>query len=203
MKVAGIIENLEDLEALYGDPVPAALTKVVTHLTPAYRRWISASRFVVLTTVGPTGTDGSPRGDDGPVVQIEDDKTILLPDWRGNNRMDSLRNIIVDGRVSLMFMLRGATNVVRVNGRAVVSRDPALCRRFEQVGRHPRTVIVIRLVEAYYQCAKAVMRADLWSGKDDTANAPTAGAFRREIDQTFDAAAYDAAYPQDAKDRMW
>jgi len=196
------IDDLPTLEALYGPANPASLRKVVPALTPAYRAWIEASRFVVLSTVGPEGTDASPRGDDGPVVQIADDRTLLLPDWRGNNRIDSLRNIVRDGRVSLMFMVPGAENVVRVNGRAVLSVDADLTARFEQAGRHPKSVIVITLGEAYFQCAKAIMRAGLW-GRDDAGQVPTAGQFLSEVQECADAQAYDAAYPDEARQRMW
>ncbi|MEM0949080.1 MAG: MSMEG_1061 family FMN-dependent PPOX-type flavoprotein, partial [Pseudomonadota bacterium] len=139
------IKTLDELEALYDTPLPATLAKVQTRLTPHYRTWIAASRFVVLTTVGSEGTDGSPRGDDGPVVQIADDTTLLLPDWRGNNRIDSLRNIVTDGRVSLMFMLPGCRNVIRVNGTAILTADAETVGRFERSGKCPKTVLVISL----------------------------------------------------------
>lgn len=195
------IESVEELETHYGDAVPAALTKVVRKMTPLYRAWIEASRFVVLSTVGPEGTDGSPRGDDGPVVQIADEQTLLLPDWRGNNRIDTLRNIVRDGRVSCMFMVPGSDIVVRVNGRAIVTADADLRRRLAKGDRQPATVIVITLGEMYTQCAKALMRADLWGGARPSV--PTAGAFRREIQSDFDAESHDAGYAEYARGRMW
>ena len=196
------IETLDALDAIYGAPSPRSLTKVVTRLTPAYRKWIGASRFVILSTVGPEGTDSTPRGDDGPVVKIADDRTLLLPDWKGNNRLDNLRNIVRDPRVSLMFLVPGSDNVVRVNGRAVVTADPSVTEQFEQKGRHPKTVTVVTLVEAYFQCAKAVMRAGLWS-RDDSAGLPSAGAFLKEVEPDFDGETYDVTYPDYAKGRMW
>ena len=129
------ISSISELEALYGQPSDAAICKVSPRLTPLYRRWIMASRFCVLTSVGPDGTDGSPRGEDGPVVQELDPQTLAMPDWRGNNRLDSLRNIISDGRVSLMFMVPGSTTIVRVNGRAVLSAGTDLRTRFERRGK--------------------------------------------------------------------
>ena len=117
------VESITELEALYDDVVPGALTKVKTQITPKYRQWIEASRFLILSTVGTQGTDASPRGDAGPVVKVQDPQTLLLPDWRGNNRLDSLRNIVEDGRVSLMFMVPGSNNVVRVNGTAILTTD--------------------------------------------------------------------------------
>ena len=197
------ITTLEELEAVYGAPSAKSVDKVWSHMTPLYRRWIDAARFVVLTTVGPEGTDGSPRGDDGPVVQILDDKTILLPDWRGNNRLDSLRNIVTDGRVSLMFMVPGCTNVVRVNGTAVLSIDPDITGRFEKSGVTPKTVVVVEIKELYFQCAKAVMRSNLWSSEDQSGDVPTAGDFIREFVDGFDATKYDAEYPAYAERRMW
>jgi len=199
-----IIDTVEALEKHYGDVSPRSLTKVVARMTPAYRRWIERSRFVVLATVGPDGTDASPRGDDGPVVRIADEKTLLLPDWRGNNRLDSLRNIVRDGRVSLMFMVPGSNTVVRVNGTAVLSVEPAQLESFEQQGRHPATVAVVTIGEMYFQCAKALMRAGLWTrGADDADGLPTAGDFLREQAEDFDGRAYDAGYADYARERMW
>lgn len=198
-----IVTDMSRLAAIYGDPVPRSVDKVVTRLTPAYDRWIRAARFAILSTVGPEGTDASPRGDVGPVVRIADPATLLLPDWMGNNRIDSLRNILRDPRVSLMFMVPGAPNVVRVNGRAVVSDDPALLDSFDQKGRHPRTVIVVSVAEVYFQCAKAIMRSALWSEGDKSSEVPSAGDFVREQDAGFDGAAYDAGYREYAEGRLW
>ncbi|MDQ2094422.1 pyridoxamine 5'-phosphate oxidase family protein [Rhodalgimonas zhirmunskyi] len=195
------IETIEQLEALYGPPVPAAITKVTREMTPLYRQWIEASRFVVLSTVGPEGTDGSPRGDTDPVVRIAGPKTLLLPDWRGNNRIDTLRNMVRDPRVSLMFLVPGSDNVVRVNGNAVLTADEDLRAQFEKAGKLPATVMVITLDEMYFQCAKAVMRADLWGG--GRAEVPSAGQFIREMQADFDAESYDAGYPEYAKGRFW
>ena len=125
--------------------IQGALDKVQPVITPAYRRWIEASRFVVLTTVGEEGTDASPRGDAGPVVRLVDEKTIWLPDWRGNERIDSLRNIVRDPRASLMFFVAGSDNVVRVNGKALVTADADLCASFARDGKTPRTVVVLEL----------------------------------------------------------
>lgn len=123
------LDKTDALDALYGAPGEASIVKVMDRLTPCYRDWIAASRFCVLTTVGPEGTDGSPRGDDGPVVLELDEKHLALPDWRGNERIDSLRNIVRDGRVSLMFMVPGSNNVVRVNGTAPMSHTVACCHK--------------------------------------------------------------------------
>ena len=198
-----VIESIEELEELYGEPVPASLTKVARRMTPRYREWIEASRFLVLSSVGPEGTDGTPRGDDGPVVRIADDHTILIPDWRGNNRIDTLRNIVRDGRVSLMFMVPGCDNVVRVNGSARLTADPDMTTQFEQRGKHPRSVIVVTIDEMYFQCAKALMRSGLWAAGNESDRVPTAGQFLREMKEDFDAEGYDQGYPEYAAGRMW
>lgn len=197
------ITTLTELRALYDDAVPGSLTKVSPHITPLYRRWIEASRFTVLTTVGPDGTDASPRGDRGGVVRVVNSKTLWLPDWRGNNRLDSLENIVVDGRVSLMFMVPGSNNVVRINGAAVLCVDDSITKQFRKDEKQPKTVIVIEVREVYFQCAKAIMRSELWGSDVGRVAVPTAGEFLREIQSGFDAAAYDKGYPEYAKDRMW
>ena len=197
------IDDIAELEALYGPAAPNSLSKVSPVLTPLYRTWINAARFCVLSTVGPEGADGSPRGDDGPVVRIVDDRTLWLPDWRGNNRIDTLRNILSDGRIAVMFMVPGCTNVVRVNGRARLTADASATGHFEQAGKHPRAVIVIGVQEVYFQCAKALMRSGLWTRQGDAEGLPTAGQFIREMQDAFDAEGYDAGYAEYARGRMW
>ena len=199
----GKIEDIAQLEALYGAPGKASVVKVVDHVTPHYTIWISAARLCILSTVGPDGTDASPRGDDGPVVRISDPETLLLPDWRGNNRMDSLRNIVSDGRVSLMFLVVGSNNVVRVNGTAIVTTDTEMLQGFEVNGKHPRSVVVITVSEVYSQCARALMRAQTWAGRSDSAELPSVGEFLAEAEAGFDAAGYDAAWGARASDTMW
>jgi uncharacterized protein len=203
--MSGWVSDLAALQALYPDPpAPAAMIKVARRLTPLYRRWIAASRFCLLATVGPGGTDCSPRGDDGPVVAELDPGTLALPDWRGNNRIDSLRNIVVDGRVSLTFLVAGSDNVVRVNGTARLSADPALLARFDRGGKRPRTVIVIAIAEIYSQCARALIRSRLWHDRDCAAGLPSVGEILSEMTAgRFDGAAYDAAWPRRAADTMW
>lgn len=197
------IESIAELESHYGQPGQPSLRKVATHLTPLYRKWITTSRFCILSTVGDAGTDGSPRGDDGPVVDAVDDHTLLMPDWRGNNRLDSLRNIVTDGRVSLMFMVPPSSTVVRVNGTAWLTDDADMRHRFEQRGRHPATVIVINIAEVYTQCAKAIMRSDLWA-RDDTKGLPKTGEILADMTNGEEGGSdYDKNYPAYAKPRMW
>jgi len=197
------ITDIAALETIYGTPGKASLIKVADHLTPLYTKWIMASRLCIVSTVGPEGTDGSPRGDDGPVVQALDAKTLLMPDWRGNNRMDTLRNIVSDGRISLMFMVPGSNNVMRVNGTAVVSVADDLLERFDDKGRMPRSVIVITVAEVYSQCARALMRAGVWAAGDEGAGLPTVGDLLAEQEAGFDGAEYDAAWGARAEGTMW
>lgn len=198
------ITDIASLEALYGEPGSVSLRKVTDHLTECYRRWIMASRLCVLSTVGPEGTDASPRGDDGPAVLELDARTLALPDWRGNQRIDSLRNIVRDPRVSLMFFVRGSNNVMRVNGKAWLTDDATLRQRFEQKGRQPATVIVVEIEEVYSQCARALMRAGMWSGVDDSEGLPSVGDMMAEITNGEEGGKpYDAAWPARAAKSMW
>ena len=198
------IDHIDALEALYGTPGDVSLRKVTPGLTPLYRKWIMASRLCILSTVGPDGTDGSPRGDDGAVVQELDATTLAMPDWRGNNRLDTLRNIVSDGRVSLMFIVPGSNNVMRINGRAKLTADAQLRARFDKNGRQPATVIVITIHEVYSQCARALLRANIWGGADDSATLPTIGQIMAEItDGEEGGAAYDDAWAARAAKTMW
>ncbi|QFT58961.1 Pyridoxamine 5'-phosphate oxidase [Sulfitobacter sp. THAF37] len=198
------IDDIAALEALYGTPGAPALRKVADRLTPLYRDWIMASKLCILSTVGPEGTDGSPRGDDGPVVLELDARTLALPDWRGNNRLDSLRNIVVDGRVSLMFLVPGSNNVVRLNGTAILTDDADLRARFDKGGRQPATVIVITIREVYTQCARALMRAGTWAGADESGGLPSVGEILAEMTSGEEGGApYDDAWGARAAKTMW
>ncbi|MGV6803526.1 MAG: pyridoxamine 5'-phosphate oxidase family protein [Ruegeria sp.] len=198
------IDDLAALEALYGTPGAASLRKVARQLTPLYRKWIMASRLCVLSTVGPEGVDGSPRGDDGPVVHEIDPGTLALPDWRGNNRLDSLRNIVRDPRVALMFMVPGSNNVVRVNGTARLTADADLRAGFEKQGKQPATVIVIEISEIYSQCARALMRAGTWTSGDQSGPLPTIGEILAEVSLGEEGGArYDSEWGARAAKTMW
>lgn len=187
------ITDLDTLHSHYGTPKPPSLRKVAGQVTPAYRAFIEASRFCILSTVGPEGTDGSPRGDREPVVEIADPETILLPDWQGNERIDTLRNIVRDDRISLCFFVPGSLNVVRVNGTARITADATLRARFEREGKHPRTVLVVRVGEVYSQCARAIQRSALWSGENLASGLPSVGQMLQEASQgDIDGARYDA-----------
>lgn len=198
------IEDIETLEGLYGIPGAPALRKVADSLTPLYRKWIMSARLCVLSTVGPEGVDGSPRGDDGPVVQELDQKTLALPDWRGNNRLDSLRNIVRDPRVALMFLVPGSNNVVRINGRARLTADADMRARFEKNGKQPATVAIIEIAEIYTQCARAMIRARTWNSGDESAALPTVGEILAEVSRGEEGGElYDAEWGARAQKTMW
>lgn len=200
-----IIRTPDELKAIYGDVSEASVAKVVPCLTDAYRQMIQSSPFVALATVGPEGLDCSPRGDAEAVVRIEDDRTLALPDWRGNNRIDSLLNIVRDPRVALMFLIPGSNSVMRVNGRAVVSVDPGLLESFEMDSKHPRSVAVVTIDEVYFQCARAVMRADLWNPdrRVNDGDLPTPGEMLKAAKVSFDQETYDREWPARAAKTMW
>ncbi len=198
-----MIETIEELEALYGTPKAPALAKVATEITPGYRAIIEAAPFVALATVGPEGTDCTPRGDQGQVVFIEDSHTLALPDWRGNDRIDTLRNVVRDGRVSLMFLVPGSSMIVRVNGRAKLSADAGKLAQYGKQGKLPRSVMLIRIEELYFQCARAVMRADLWN-VENTPSLPTAGDILHEMTSgEFEGKTYDETWPERAAKTLW
>src|SRR5690349_16193973 len=158
-----VIRSVEQLEALYGYPGESSLVKELDHVIPEYARFIKASPFVALATSGPEGLDCSPRGDLAGFVRITDPRTLMMPDRRGNNRIDSLRNIVRDPRIGLLFLIPGSGSTLRVNGRGQVSADPDLLESFRMEGKAPRTVIVMTVDEIYFQCARAIVRADLWN----------------------------------------
>ena len=201
-----LIQTAEELQEIYGSPGEASLVKVSSRLTPAYIRLIEASPFCALATCGPEGLDCSPRGDAGQCLVIHDDKTLLMPDRRGNNRIDSLLNIVRDPRVALLLLIPGSGTTLRINGKAVLSRDPELLARLAVDGKEPRCVMVMEIEELYFQCARAVIRAGLWdqSRQVDPKTLPTPGQILKEMTEgTFDGEGYDAAWPERAAGTMW
>src|SRR6266446_4778526 len=171
------LTTIAELEALYGQPVEAATVKEVDRITPHYRDYIEASPFASLATSGPEGLDCSPRGDRPGFVRVADEKTLMLPDRRGNNRIDSLRNIVRDPRVALLFLIPGVGNTLRVNGRAHLSVAPGLLESFAVEEKAPRSVMVIEVETIYFHCARALVRSDLWNPARhiDPKSLPSAG----------------------------
>jgi uncharacterized protein len=173
-----LVTSVEQLEAIYGSPHGPALAKEIDHVNAHYRALIEAAPFCAVATSGLDGLDCTPRGDPpGCFVRVADEKTLLIPDRRGNNRIDTLRNILVDPRISLLFLIPGCAETIRVNGRAAISIDPVLCDTFIFAGKTPRSVIVVTVERCFYQCAKAVVRAKLWDPETriDRNSLPTAG----------------------------
>jgi len=200
------LTTLEALEAIYGQTNAASTVKELDHLNAPYRAYIEASPFCALATVGPEGLDCSPRGDAGGVVRIADDRTLMMPDRRGNNRCDSLRNIIRDPRVALMFMIPGSNTTLRVNGRAVIETDPALLDSFMMEGKPPRSVVVVTIDAVYFQCARALMRGQVWNPETfvDPASLPSAGQMLAAASSgAVGGEAYDREWPERAKASMW
>jgi len=193
------ITTLDQLDSLYGEPVPAALIKEIDYISEHYQAFIDKAPFVVMATVGPEGLDCSPRGDPPGFVRVRDPKTVLIPDRRGNNRIDSLRNIVRDPRISLLFMIPGIGNTLRINGYAEISTDPELLASFSFNGKLPRTVLVVTVVRVYTQCPKALVRSRLWSPEAQVARSelPSAGEMLEHLSRgRIDGLEYDRAYPQ-------
>ena len=201
-----IVTTIDELEAIYGFPGETSTAKVADRVTPSYRALIERSPFAVLATCGPEGLDCSPRGDAAGFVRIRDEKTLMMPDRRGNNRIDSLRNIVRDPRIALLFLIPGSGNTLRLNGRAFVSVDFELLSSFEMDGKAPRSVIVITIEEVYFQCARAILRSDLWNPdkRVDPKSLPTPGRILAEMsDNRIGGEDYDRAWPERARRSLW
>ena len=193
-----VVADLTRLATLYGQPSEAALVKESDHLTDSYLALLQASPFLVLATTGPRGLDASPRGDPAPALVVQDRRTLLLPDRRGNHRLDSLRNIVADPRVALLCLVPGTSETLRIRGRAHLSTDPALLQRLAMDGKPPATVVVLQIERVYFQCARALMRSGLWQPATwpDRSSLPSAGRMLSDATQgAFDGASYDAALP--------
>ena len=201
-----LITTIEQLEALYGQPGESSTVKEADRLTPQYRALMEASPFVALATAGPEGLDCSPRGDAGQAVRIVDDRTVMMPDRRGNNRCDSLRNIVRDERVALLFLIPGSGTTLRLNGTAHLSIDPDLLASFAVKGQAPRSVIVITIQRVYFQCARAIVRSELWNPDRhvDPASVPTPGDILAAMSEArVGGRAYDEEWPERAAKTMW
>jgi len=204
--VVTAIETIEQLEAIYGEPGEAATIKVAHRITPSYRALIESSPFAILATCGKEGLDCSPRGDLPGFVRVQDDLTLIIPDRRGNNRIDSLRNLIRDPRAALLFLIPGSGTTLRVNGRALVSADPGLLASFGVEGKTPRSVIVMTVEEIYFQCARAIIRSHLWDPAHhvDLKTLPTPGEILAEMSKSrVGGEEYDKAWLERARQTMW
>lgn len=200
------IETIEQLEEIYGKPHGASLTKEVAYLIPHYRKFIEMSPFCTLATISELGMDNTPRGDLPGFVRVRDERTLMMPDRRGNNRVDSLSNIVRDPRIALCFMIPGSNTCLRVNGTAHVSIDEELIASFTVEEKAPRSVIVIRTEAIYFQCGRAILRSKLWD-KDaqiDPASIPRPGEILAWLSENdFDGEAYDDTWEERAKGSLW
>lgn len=201
-----VITSIAELEALYGFPGETSTAKEVDRIVPEYRAFIAASPFAALATAGPEGLDCSPRGDHAGFVRIHDDRTLMMPDRRGNNRVDSLRNIVRDPRVGLLFLVPGSGTTLRVNGRAHLDTDPTLLAGFAMDGKPPRSVVVVAVESVYFQCARAILRAGLWDPARhvDPKSLPTPGQILAALSgDRVGGEAYDREWPERAAKSMW
>lgn len=206
MSYANPITTIEALETHYGAPMSRALAKELDHISEHYRAFIEKSPFVVLSTCGPEGLDCSPRGDPPGFVRIADDKTVMIPDRRGNNRIDSLRNIVRDPRVSLLFLVPGVGETMRINGRAEIVADVDLCESFAVNGKAAKAVIVVHVDSVYYQCQKALVRSHLWDADRQIPRSelPSGGEMLEAVvKEDFDGAEYDRGYPDYMKETIY
>jgi uncharacterized protein len=204
--VVTAIETIEQLEAIYGQPGEAATIKVAHRITPSYRALIESSPFAILATCGEEGLDCSPRGDLPGFVHVQDDHTLIMPDRRGNNRIDSLRNLLRDPRAALLFLIPGSGTTLRVNGRALVSADPDVLETFRVEGKIPRSVIIMTVEEIYFQCARAIIRSHLWDPdrRVDLKTLPTPGEILAEMSKDrVGGEEYDKAWLERARQTMW
>ena len=200
------VTTLQALEALYGPIARPSMTKEVDHIHPVYRPFIEAAPFAILASSGSGGLDASPRGDAAGFVHVEDSKTLYLPDRRGNNRIDTLRNIVEDPRVALLFLVPGVGETLRVNGTAQISVDPDLLTRFAVNGQRPKSVLRLNVTSVYFQCSRAVIRAGLWDASKhlERSALPTAGQILTQISQAeIDGEAYDKALPGRIADTLY
>ena len=201
-----VITSIEQLEALYGTPSEASIAKEAPVITPHYRAFIDASPFVTLATTGPDGVECSPRGDRAGFARVHDERTLMLPDRRGNNRVDSLRNIVLDPRVGLLFLIPGSGTTLRVNGRAHLDTDPTLLASFEMDGKPPRSVIVVAIEKVFFQCARALVRSRLWSPEAQIPRSalPSTGTILATLSRdAIDGRAYDAELPQRIRQTLY
>lgn len=193
------ITSVAQLEDIYGEPHERALRKEIDFLNEDYQAFVRASPFVILASAGPDGMDCSPKGDAAGFVKIIDSRTLAVPDRPGNNRIDNLRNIVIDPRVSLLFLIPGIGETLRVNGRAEISLNPELLAEFEVAGKLPRTVIIVRVDAAYFHCSKALVRSNLWDPETQIARSclPSPGAMHKRLNGgAFDAVTYDRELPE-------
>jgi len=200
------ITTAAQLDALYGTPAGNSLTKEIGYISESYRKFIEAAPFVIVATSGPGGLDCSPRGDPAGFVRVRDRNTVLIPDRRGNNRIDTLRNLVVDPRISLLFLIPGVGETLRINGRAEIVTDPELCESFVLNGKAPVSVLAVTAERVYFQCPKALVRSRLWDpeARIERRDLPSSGEIMAEIiGGSYDAGAHDREYPRRLEETLY
>src|SRR3954471_15108017 len=200
------ISDLATLEQLYGKAAGPAVEKETRYIHPHYRALIAASPFAVAATCGRDGMHASPRGDPAGFIAVQDEKTLLVPDGRGNNRIDSMRNILTNPHVALIFLIPGCGETLRVNGRAYISTAPALLERFVMADKLPRSVIVVEVDTVFFQCSKAIMRSKLWDASRhvDRKSFPSTGTILADVSNSrIVAEDYDKAAPERLKATLY
>lgn len=201
-----LLQDEHTLKTLYGAPSEAALLKEIDYVHPHYRAFIENAPFVAIATSGPGGMDVSPRGDPAGFILVEDEKTVLIPDRRGNNRTDTLHNLLHDNRIALLFLVPGIGETLRVNGRAEISIDPALLARFPAQGKLPRAVLIVHVERVYFQCGKAIIRSDLWNPDKRLPRSalPSTGTILKDVSAgRTGGEEYDRAYPERLKQTLY
>ena len=201
-----LITTIEQLEALYGQAMPTSIAKEIGHINPGYRKLIEASPFVTIATSGPEGLDCSPKGDAPGFVRVLDDKTLVIPDRPGNNRLDGYRNILRDPRIALLFLIPGIGETLRVNGRAEISLDPELMQASAVNGKPPRSLLVVHVESVYFHCSKAIVRSKLWNeqSKIERERLPSTGTLIAELTEgKLGGETYDRELPGRIKSMLY
>lgn len=203
------ITSISELETVYGPAVAGAQWKEIDHINEHYRQFIEKSPFLVLATQGDKGIDCSPRGDPAGFVRVVNQRCLQIPDRRGNNRLDSLRNIVANPEVGLIFLIPNIGETIRVAGKAEILIDDDLCNSFSMNAKPASSVISITVEKAYFQCQKALVRSKLWDASThiDRSALPSAGAMVKTFAQMqnveFDGQSYDDNYPEHMKKTIY
>jgi len=200
------VTSIEQLESIYGDPPTTSLVKEIDYISQHYRAFIEKTPFVTVATCGPEGLDCSPRGDPPGFVRVADEKTLMIPDRRGNNRIDSMRNLVRDPRISLLFLIPGVNETLRINGRAEIVIDPDMCASFAMQGKLPRSVLVVTVERIYFQCQKALVRSRLWDveAQIPRSELPSTGKILEALsEKAIDGEEYDRNYPDRLKKTIY
>ena len=206
MSERDLVTSVEQLESLYGERLPTSIVKEIDHINPGYRKLIEAAPFVVVATSGPGGLDCSPKGDAPGFVRVVDEKTLMIPDRPGNNRLDGFHNLMSDPRVALLFIIPGVGETFRVNGRAKLSVDPALRESFAVNGKPARAVMIVTVETAYFHCSKALVRSKMWDPATHIprTSLPSTGTIIAELTEgKFGGEKYDREAPERIKSQLY